>query len=69
MRGQRGDVRVELEHDAAAAGGVDVPGGRELDGAGGARRVEAQRALVRVQRVRVEPGTRRMRRSLRNRQG
>ena len=55
MRRERRDVCVELEDDAPPARVVVVPGGRELDGAGGARRVEAEGALVRVQRVRVEP--------------
>ena len=54
VRGECQDVGVELEDDAPPPGVVVVLGGRELDGAGGAGRVEAQGALVRVQRVRVE---------------
>ena len=55
VRGELRDVGVELEDDAPPPRVVVEFGGRELDGAGGAGRVEAQGALVRVQRVRVEP--------------
>ena len=56
VRGERGDVGVELEDDAPPPRVVVVLGRRELDSSGGAGRVEAQGALVRVQRVRVESG-------------
>ena len=56
VRGERRDVGVELEDDAPPPRVVVVLGRRELDGAGGAGRVEAKGALVRVQRVRVESG-------------
>ena len=53
--GEGRDIRVELEDDAPPSRVVVVAGGREPDGVGRARRVEAQGALVRVQGVRVEP--------------
>ena len=58
VRGECRDVCVELEDDAPPSRVVVVVGGGEPDGGGRARRVEAQGALVRVQRVRVEPSMR-----------